>query len=283
LVVPLAAVSALAMLGACVEFYSFEHPPDDYDAGTGGKDGGDGGTTGTCSANAECGMPTECGTPFCNDGKCDFMAVAEAGTMPTELENVYGDCKIMQCSGDGTIEVLENQNSDMYDYNNSCYVNDCSGGNAVPQTGHDCTKPGGIDGKCSAEGKCVECSSDTHCTNMGANTLCQRGRCVPMVLCTDLMTSTEETDQDCGGVCGPCDAGKLCDTALDCLSSVCKSAGVGQPKTCQEPSCSDGVQNGKETDQECGGGVCPTCGNGDTCIRPTDCTSDKCQAGICVP
>ena len=47
-------------------------------------------------------------------------------------------------------------------------------------------------------------------------------------------------------------------------------------------SCTDGAQNGDETDVDCGGSKCPVCGLGDQCSEPTDgratttCTGSSC-------
>jgi hypothetical protein len=57
----------------------------------------------------------------------------------------------------------------------------------------------------------------------------------------------------------------------DCTSEVCTS------NLCQAPACTDGVQNGTETDVDCGGGSCPGCATGKACLMDTDCAS----AGIC--
>jgi len=48
------------------------------------------------------------------------------------------------------------------------------------------------------------------------------------------------------------------------------------------PTCTDGVKNGAETDVDCGGGTCPACANGKTCLAGTDCASGVCTNGVCV-
>jgi hypothetical protein len=47
------------------------------------------------------------------------------------------------------------------------------------------------------------------------------------------------------------------------------------------PTCSDGIQNGAETDVDCGGGSCDKCFNGKICIQTDDCFSNRCVAGKC--
>ena len=44
-----------------------------------------------------------------------------------------------------------------------------------------------------------------------------------------------------------------CLAGSDCTSKVCKNG------MCQAPMCTDGVQNGDETDVDCGGRACPAC------------------------
>lgn len=47
-------------------------------------------------------------------------------------------------------------------------------------------------------------------------------------------------------------------------------------------SCTDGTQNGDETDVDCGGS-CSPCADGQGCSVPSDCTSPFCNGGTCVP
>jgi hypothetical protein len=51
---------------------------------------------------------------------------------------------------------------------------------------------------------------------------------------------------------------------------------------CQAPSCTDGVQNGAETDLDCGGGgLCGACSDGKVCAANGDCTSQVCTGNVC--
>ncbi|CAF4283412.1 unnamed protein product, partial [Rotaria sordida] len=47
------------------------------------------------------------------------------------------------------------------------------------------------------------------------------------------------------------------------------------------PICTDKTQNGVETDEDCGGGLCPKCEDGYKCQVKNDCISDVCDAGTC--
>jgi hypothetical protein len=43
------------------------------------------------------------------------------------------------------------------------------------------------------------------------------------------------------------------------------------------PSCTDGVQDGAESDVDCGGGTCPPCAVGKMCLIDADCASGACD------
>src|SRR5271165_957374 len=77
--------------------------------------------------------------------------------------------------------------------------------------------------------------------------------------------------------CAACPAQRVCLSGTDCQSRVC-ALGI-----CAAPTCIDGVQNGTESDIDCGGGVCAGCGNGKKCNLGTDCQSGVCTAGTCSP
>jgi hypothetical protein len=47
------------------------------------------------------------------------------------------------------------------------------------------------------------------------------------------------------------------------------------------PNCSDGLQNGMETDVDCGGPDCAPCSQGLKCVVPRDCVNRVCTDAIC--
>ena len=47
------------------------------------------------------------------------------------------------------------------------------------------------------------------------------------------------------------------------------------------PTCSDALQNGYETDVDCGGVICDTWLPGESCALASDCLSGVCTANVC--
>ena len=47
------------------------------------------------------------------------------------------------------------------------------------------------------------------------------------------------------------------------------------------PTCTDKLQNGQETDVDCGGSTCNKCGDGKKCSKATDCLGGTCSGGEC--
>ncbi len=120
----------------------------------------------------------------------------------------------------------------------------------------------------------------TRMTMIGLLALAQASCVVSTNHCVDGIIDGSETDVDCGGVvCGACGVGRACAVPSDCTTGLCVN------NVCSAPSgssCTDFVQNGSETDIDCGGGACPTCGVGRLCSSPTDCASGSCMNNRCV-
>jgi hypothetical protein len=293
LIVPLAAVSALAMQGACVENFQFEFTGAGGVGGSststgvagGGAAGGpassSSGTGGgkTCNMAAECG--DICGTPACDMGECSWTNPKPNGSADL-FTQVYGDCKERQCRDGEAVEVA--LAGDKYDWSNECFADDCyTGDMPAVKTGASCAVLGGGSGKCSPSGVCrrclvnMDCPSEQKCSPFG--------KCLAST-CSNGMKDGNETDVDCGNACNPCDVAKLCNSPTDCKDrGACKSS----PKVCFGADCYDSVRNQDETDVDCGGtcasnGLGPNmgkCGVNALCLYPSDCESNNCVAGVC--
>ncbi|UQA59084.1 hypothetical protein [Polyangium aurulentum] len=291
MVVPLAAVGALAMLGACVERFDVTYSGSGGGASSSASSGTGGGTGGapassssgvgggkTCTMAAECG--DICGTPACTMGMCEWTNPKPDGS-PDLFTQVYGDCKELQCQDGQAVERADN--SDKYDWSNECFTDDCYTDMPAVKTGAACTPVGGGSGKCSQSGVCLRCLVDTDCS--GGAKCSAFGKCLA-ASCSNLAKDGTETDVDCGGSCDPCGETKACNSAGDCKDrGVCK----GNPKVCFVADCFDGAPNQDETDVDCGGicaetGMGPNngkCEGGQKCLFPSDCLSNNCVAGVC--
>ena len=100
----------------------------------------------------------------------------------------------------------------------------------------------------------------------------------PSETCSDGVKNQNETDVDCGGVCAGCAEGESCLADSDCASGNCDA---GSCAPAGGPTCDDGVQNGDETDVDCGGPDCDPCADGESCADDSDCASGNCDAGSC--
>jgi hypothetical protein len=123
---------------------------------------------------------------------------------------------------------------------------------------------------CQMDDDCISGACDE-----GKNTCSSRA-------CDDGVQNGDETDVDCGGSCPlDCDDGLGCIEGDDCISQVCDP----QLMTCTPPACDDGVQNGDETDLDCGGACGATCETGEGCLSGLDCIDDVCDPddSTCAP
>src|SRR5262249_42165222 len=103
---------------------------------------------------------------------------------------------------------------------------------------------------------CQECVDGRSCTAQSNFTPCGDDVCT---WCQD-------------GFCAKRLNGTGCGNNSRCRDGVC---------TPNPPTCSDGLKNGNESDTDCGGGTCPRCAIGKTCVVPTDCTSNVCTNHTC--
>ena len=67
------------------------------------------------------------------------------------------------------------------------------------------------------------------------------------------------------------------------LGTTPKDQGLESLPEWSVPSCTDKRQNGGETGVDCGGAICPKCGDGQGCKTYTDCLSGICGGGKCQP
>ena len=84
--------------------------------------------------------------------------------------------------------------------------------------------------------------------------------------------------KDSGAPPPPDDAGAI-DTAVPDDTDTEPDAGT--PDTAPAPTCDDGLKNGDETAEDCGGADCGPCTDGQACKADMDCTSLVCTGDVC--
>ena len=212
------------------------------------------GTGGSCAGPSECDDGNVCTDDRCEGGECIHESLD--GDMPAEMQ-ITGDCRRRACRA-GVVSD-ETDEGDLPFDGKECTDDVCNGNQ--PQHpplagGTACTEGGGQ--VCNGEGDCVECFTNAQCT----------------------------APDTCGGG-GP--AGQCgCDPSITCgtLGLTCGGGGVDDCDMAIQ--CSNGIQDGDETDVDCGGpqpmmgGTCAIlCTSGKSCMNNTDCVSNSCTGNVC--
>ncbi|MBX3204328.1 MAG: hypothetical protein KF764_04630 [Labilithrix sp.] len=289
------AVLACVILVAAACAPAEDTPLDASNEGDGGSNDPGGGDAGPSSD------PDRCAAPPC----------AEGDRCKDDVDCASGVCRERICmpasAGDGT------QNAGETDVDcggppagaprcsdgkkclagSDCQSVSCSGGVCQPPTSGDGIKNGtetDIDCGGGAPTNARRCETGELCVETGDcdKVECAGGICQPPTKSDGIKNGTE-TDIDCGGGAptnaARCASGKSCVETSDCDKVRCTDG------LCQPATNGDGIQNGTESDVDCGGGA-PTnaarCELDKTCDAHGDCASGACatggpKAGLCVP
>jgi hypothetical protein len=231
--------------------------------------------------DGQCG-PIAAGTDpdnECDSGECNGAA---ACTLPKPLANGVICIESSQCTSGNCVDGV-------------CCDTACSG------TCQACTavkKGQGADGTCGPiaanqdpDDECLDgvCTGAETCIKFNGATCsspdeCLSGYCADGYCCGAACTESCRAcsaDKKGGGVngqCGPIAAGT--DPDNECDGGECN--GAAACTLVSGATCIDGVKNGNETDVDCGGGTCVTCGIGKTCNVAADCATNQCLGGTCV-
>jgi Cys-rich repeat protein len=230
------------------------------------------GTSSGCDPTTCPQTGTTCVTPSCGPGGTCTTTNAPAETACTDHGGTV-------CDGNGNCVACA-QASDCPKPATACVTPTCAAGVCGTTNSPEGTVCNDAGGKvCDGDGHCVQCLTSADCT-AGATCDTTTDTCTTPT-CTDGIKDGQETDVDCGGpVCDAqdrtCANGKMCLVGPDCQSKVCTG------DVCQVPTCTDGEQNGMETDVDCGGPLCDSTGHqcpvGDKCLIADDCVSLLCDA-----
>jgi hypothetical protein len=215
-----------------------------------------------CVNDTDCTAPLTCSAM---SGTCLAASCTDGVKDGTETDVDCGGAQCQPCA-DGKDCLLDSDCVDQVCTGGICQAPSCTDGVQNGQeTAVDCGGP-----TCPA---CVNgdgCKKASDCQSLS----CQGDLCVAAT-CTDGIQDQDETDVDCGGLhCNPCADGKHCKVTADCVDKVCS----GSPTVCQAPTCTDGVQNGTETDIDCGGTMCQPCNIGEKCVTADDCVGKICNS-----
>jgi hypothetical protein len=223
------------------------------------------GTCVACNVSTDCGQNVICLLNHCVTSSCTDMVV---DGMETDVD--CGGPVCLPCDDHLKCAKDSDCKSDVCGPAMTCTPASCSDGvKNEGETDVDCGGP-----VCGAEGKLCgtgrSCAKGTDCQSLDCvGTTCRAATCV------DGIQNEGETDLDCGGpnCAGTCATGRKCLIDPDCVSGDgCQTT----MKVCA-PQCTDGHQDGNETDSDCGGGACPTCALMAKCKVDSDCTSDACD------
>jgi hypothetical protein len=225
-----------------------------------------------CEASEDCPGPrdTRCGEATCERGVCGMSLRKEIKSQ------LAGDCKVTTCDERGETSAKEDP-FDFFNDGNECTLDTCDE-DMTPVNLPIEKESTESSGYCTSEGRRVACRHDDDCRD--PSFVCSKaGSCVPIWCDNGVFNSSlGETAMDCGGECDPCRSGLSCRDGRDCIEHIC-----GDDGKCAFASCSDGVQNGSETDKDCGAPSCGGCDDGQPCNSHKACKSGVCFAGKCEP
>ncbi|MFT3775810.1 MAG: MopE-related protein [Minicystis sp.] len=203
-----------------------------------------------------------CYTLACKAGFADCNGVQADGC---EID-IAGD--VHNCGGCGVVCSVPNATPACN--GGACAVGACNAGF------DDCDKlaANGCETILTTATDCGACG--VPCAPAHASSSCATGSCA-LTACAPGYYDCDGNPQN-GCELMPCVDGSHCQVNAGCQSGVCASG------FCAAPACADLVQNGAETDVDCGGAnACPRCQPGQQCTAGSDCTSGVCQGSLCQP
>ena len=214
-------------------------------AGSGGSGGAGGSTSSVTSTTSASGSGG--GTTSSSSGTGGSMCVDPVKDCPKPA----GECVTAACDGGGLCAVK----------------NVAEGGAVTAQTMGDCKKvvcdgagaTHAIDDNMDVGDDSNDCTKDA----------CSAGASTHTPLAIDTVCTSN--------------AGKFCDAAgacLECNQGTQCASGICQASKCVPATCTDLVQNGAETDKDCGGAACNKCGTAKKCLVALDCADGVCDGTL---
>ena len=238
-----------------------------------------GGNCDMCTDGSSCTAAEDCVSGICA-GAAGELECASCSNRVRDGDETGIDCggfctracPIQQCMSDGA-------RCGYFEYGISGTARDCEGSGQL--------RLAQLNDQPSGEASCIfaTCNVNSDCQTGYCNMELRRcDRATADQKCQDGLQTIDamhmETDVDCGAACAirgyRCAGGQMCAYSTDCLSGICVLDADGVAGVCGG-DCNDGVQNGRETDVDCGG-ECGRCEDGLQCMVGDDCLSGACNA-----
>jgi hypothetical protein len=240
-----------------------------------------------CTSVTQCaGADSECSARTCVANVCG-RTFQPRGT-PTTAGQTSGDCREVQCAGDGGLEVGLLLTDVPPSNGNQCQVPSCSaGGDAgyLPASVNStCDQDGGA--FCNGASACVQCNADEQCTGSStecSQRLCAAGACTWRYVDAGIATTAQVTgdcrEVQCAGDGGvrsvALDTDLPADDGNQCTAQACSSGTPTFPAVTAGASCS---QDGGAV---CSGTACVACITAADCAGGNACQVRTCTDGVC--
>jgi hypothetical protein len=226
-----------------------------------------------CKAGGACEGAPDCASGLCREGKCNDIDPADGEKNGDETDVDCGGTKAPACPDSKGCVIAAD-----------CTSSVCTVGICQPPSPTDGVRNGdetGLDCGGAKAPKCPTgqgCLSDTDCDKAKCDTV--NKKCLAPTH-EDGIKNLDETGIDCGGPASVkrCPTGEGCAATADCDKALCNA----MTKLCDPPTKDDKIQNGTESDVDCGGGAptnAPKCAIDKGCTVGTDCTSGGCSVGL---
>ena len=231
---------------------------------------------GSCKADCAIGE-------HCNDGDdCETKVCDETCQPPTCFDGAWNGTEAYEDCGGECMKKCANGQPCLV--GGDCVSDTCVEGPgdqpqcAPPFCENRMQDPGETDLNCGGT-DCPKCDEGDGCEE-GSDCITgvcgENDTCSPPA-CNDDVWNGAETDKDCGAGCPDCDDGARCVSGEDCTSQICARTEEQTEDRCQVPVCTDGVANGVESDEDCGGNCKENCDLGEHCYEKGDCDSNICE------
>ena len=240
-----------------------------------------------CAPGKHCTLATDCESRVCNNATCQASTCTDTVLNGKESDvdcggSDCGACTVGQrCQYTADCAGYETPSTFCSRIGQEAYGT-CTSISAACRNGvQDGTE---TDVDCGGSSGCPRCTTGMACLHPTdcTNGVCTSGVCAS-ASCGDMVRNGNETDIDCGGDCPTCTVGMQCVRGYDCASKVCQGTctfGACSSPVCSSPRCDDMVQNGQETDIDCGGSLCGACQTGRLCTDGPDCLTGYCNSTL---